>query len=141
MTRVGQGQPTHKTPPTFEPEAVELTLYFFARLRSIYGSAKFKKEWPTEADEKVAKREWARNIAKHTKEEINQAFDHCKRMIEKGEKDFMWPNVGMILSGCKKTLCPAHNQLPAPKESEEEKQKQRAWAKKLENMISARLAK
>lgn len=105
---------THQQPrKTFDQHTVDATQYFFARLRMIYGAGKFDATWPTDADLKMAKREWAESIAKHTKEELDSALSHAKENLH--SDDYAWPNVGLILSGNKRHLSAAHRLfLPEP---------------------------
>jgi len=119
MQKIAQGKPTPElTQRTFDQSTVDAVQYFFARIRTVYGVAKYNKTWPTEGDEKVAKREWAIQIGQYAKDEIDRGFAHTKTMIEKGSTDFMWPNVGLILSGCKRYLTASHKPvalgLPEP---------------------------
>jgi hypothetical protein len=82
MPKNGQNQVTAPlTQRTFDQDSVNLTQYFFARIRSVYGIAKFEKTWPTETDVKVAKREWCNNIGKFTKQEINKMLKGNMRKI------------------------------------------------------------
>ena len=114
-------QPQRKT---FDQHTVEAVQYFFARLKMIYGVSKFETQWPTDADLKMAKREWAENIGKLSKQEIDGALDNTKKNLH--EREWQWPNIGLILSGAKNNN-PAHRLfLPEPErnlESAEERAK------------------
>lgn len=74
---------------------------FFSLLRGLYGSAKYKQNWPTDMDEQLAKKLWAEKIEKHTEKELRLAIDHAQRMSIQGEDDWQWPNIGLILSGAR----------------------------------------
>ena len=109
---------------TFSQETIDAVQYFFARLKMIYGTSKFATHWPTDVDLKMAKREWAYDIARHSKEELDAALDNAKKHLS--ERDWSWPNIGLILSGAKNNN-PAHQLfLPEPErnlESAEERAK------------------
>lgn len=84
----------------FDQQTVDATQYFFAKLRIVYGASKFDTYWPTDTEVRQVKREWAEQIGRLTREEIDNAMDHAKRMMY--EEDWSWPNVGLILSGAKR---------------------------------------
>jgi hypothetical protein len=125
MPKIGQEKTiVESTQRTFDQYTVDATQYFFARVKTIYGALKFEKMWPTDIDLKAAKKEWATNIGKHTKEELDLALTNAKKMIENDEKDFIWPNIGLILSGAKRFLNASHRatfKLPEPPEVTEAK--------------------
>jgi len=60
-----------------------------------------------------------------------------------GDDDFMWPNVGLILKGCKRRLDPSHTylkrELPLP--PEEIERKRQAALNHLENIKNILRAK
>ena len=119
--------PTPKTsddkPRGFSDVEIQATKYFFGRLRTIYGAGKFNQQWPTEADLRLARREYAKEIGRHTKEEIDQALEHAKKQKTNGDPHFEWPDISRILAGAKRYACAAHREyLPPPPESEEKKQ-------------------
>lgn len=90
------------------------TRYFYQRLRAIYGAAKYKAAFPSAIDLQISRREYAKQIGEHSREQIDFALDNAKRQMEHGEPDFMWPNIALILSGLTLKNYPAHKCLIAP---------------------------
>lgn len=99
---------------------------FFEMLRAIYGAQKFSAQWPTVMDRQAAMTLWGDQIRNHTPEELRAAINHAQSMSTRGERDWQWPNIGLILSGAKNNN-PAHQLfLPEPErnlESAEERAK------------------
>jgi hypothetical protein len=88
---------------------------FFEMLRGVYGAAKCEAQWPTEEDRQAAIALWQVEIDKHTPEELRAAINNAIRMASNMEKDWQWPNIGLILSGAKRYSCAAHRPfLPPP---------------------------
>lgn len=75
--------------------------FFFRLLRGLYGNGKIQNAWPTDLDLQLAQKLWADDINRHTEQELRGAIDNAKKQIAKGEDDFGWPNIGVILSGAK----------------------------------------
>jgi hypothetical protein len=123
IPKIGQSQPiADVTRQTFDQATVDATQYFFAKIRSVYGVAKYEKSFPNDVDEKVSKREWASRIGKFSKQDINKAFEHAKDMLERNEEQWQWPNIGLILSAAKDLKTkkqPFRGALPEPAEARE----------------------
>lgn len=96
---------------------------FFELLAGIYGAAKMEREWPTEKDIQVRDAMWSEEIIKYSIDDLKSALDNAKIQAQHGEADFLWPNIGLILSGCKRYGNASHRFYIAPpkgqKESEE----------------------
>lgn len=91
--------------------------FFFKLLRGLYGAGKIANTWPTEMDMQLAQKLWQDEISQHTEEELKIAIDNTKRMMQSGDDEWNWPNVGMILSGAKIINHPSHKifkSLPEP---------------------------
>jgi hypothetical protein len=100
---------------------------FFQLLRGLYGASKMATAWPTDLDLQLAKKLWADQINKHTEQELRAAITNAQEQITKGEEEFSWPNVGLILSGTRRA--PSHQVfLPAPDETPEQKAARKASA-------------
>lgn len=111
----------------FTDEEQVATRYFYQRLRAIYGGAKFKSTFPTDLDLQLSRREFARLIGQHSRDQIDYALDHARLQIREGDPDFLWPNVALILSGLTLAKIPAHKQLTSPKPMTlEEREKSRS---------------
>jgi len=72
--------------------------FFFQMLRGIYGASKVSTTWPTDLDMQLAKKLWQAEIERHSEAELRAAIDHAKRMIGNCEDEWMWPNIGVILT-------------------------------------------
>jgi len=74
---------------------------FFELLRGIYGAGKYESQWPDSTHEEAAMILWSERIESYTEAELKSALDNAMRMSSSGEKDWQWPNIGLILSGVK----------------------------------------
>lgn len=98
------GQPETTTRPStseFTDHERDSTAYFFLRLQNLYGS-RYTAQFPEQEDIRLAKREWARQIGRYTRDQIHQMFEDVKRIQAAGDRKlaerFDWPNVGAILA-------------------------------------------
>ena len=66
----------------------------FARMRRIYGTAPCTWQWPTEADELQAKREWAARIGAFSRAEIDAGFE----VLIADRRAYPRPDIGLLLS-------------------------------------------
>lgn len=88
---------------------------FFELLRSIYGASKYSQQWPTDLDLQAAKTVWKQEIEKYTPDELRAAINNALVQASNGEADWQWPNIGLILSGCKRYANASHRIfLPEP---------------------------
>ena len=71
-------------------------------MKAVYGS-RFATAYPTEAEIKIAKREWARDIGRHSREDIDRIFGEVKRKQACGDQSMDWPDIGRILGVCADT--------------------------------------
>lgn len=93
---------------------------FFSMLAGTYGEAKIRGQWPTEFDEQTRNKIWEERICSLSLEELREAIDNATRQQEMGESEFMWPNIGLILSGSRRFNTASHRpHLPAPKGTKE----------------------
>ena len=87
--------------------------FFFELLRGQYGAAKLNSQWPTPEDLQLAIAQWRPNIEKHTEQELSGALAHARRMMATGDDEWMWPNIGLILSGARRINHPSHKEFPS----------------------------
>ena len=97
---------------------------FFARLKTIWGAGRYNQQWPTDAEERFSKRDWAAQIIERTPEEIEWALDNAKIQMMEQNPDFKFPSPEAVLSGCKRHLNASHKEnfplLPSPSEDSDE---------------------
>ena len=105
---------------------------FFELIRAIYGASRYEAQWPDETHEQAAKMLWMERIERHSESELKSALDNAQRMSSNGEKEWQWPNIGLILSGARRYNTAAHRTLLTGTESPEERQRKRDLA--LENV-------
>lgn len=82
--------------PIFSEAERDATAYFFLRLKNIYGG-KYLAAYPDEESVRLAKREWAKQIGQYSREDIDRMFDMVKQQQAKGDEEYQWPNIGLIL--------------------------------------------
>ena len=75
----------------------ELINRFFARLKVIYGAARYSSVFPDEAAEACAKREWGKDILRYSPHELLAKIQYAKAMSHKGQ--WRWLDIGLILAG------------------------------------------
>ena len=102
---------------------------FFELLQGVYGAAKIAREWPTEKDRQLRNQLWKDKICSYSIDELREAISNAQKQQSLAEKDFMWPNIGLILSGCKRHLNASHRTgeqvgLPPPKRNWKEEGKE-----------------
>lgn len=103
---------------------------FFELLRAIYGASRYEAQWPDKTHEDAAKKLWHDLISRHTEEELRGALDHAQKMASNGEKEWQWPNIGLILSGARRIGIPSHRLLLSGRErTPEEKEAMREDAR------------
>ena len=77
--------------------------YFFMRLSNMYGVSKIQSQWPDSESLRNAKREYAKDIGRFTREEISHAFDLAHKQKQEGSSRLDWPDVDAILGLIKNT--------------------------------------
>jgi len=103
---------------------------FFEMLAGQYGAGKMSAAWPTDLDMQLAKKLYSADIEKHSEQELSGALVNARRMMATGDDEWMWPNIGLILSGAKG---PRRNSpevqalLDAPPETPEQKASRLAY--------------
>lgn len=84
----------------FTDQERDSTGYFFLRLQNQY-PGKYQQQFPEEADIKLAKREWAKQIGQYTRDQIHEMFETVKRIRASADtklaEKFQWPDIGAIL--------------------------------------------
>lgn len=96
-------------------EGADKTELFFSLLAGVYGAAKMNSQWPTDFDVEARNALWGDQISSLPLSALRMAIDNATKQQEMGEKEFMWPNIGLILSGCKRYGTAAHKPyLPSP---------------------------
>ena len=67
------------------------------RLLNTYGAAKMQSQWPDEESLGLARREFGRQIAKYSRDEINNTFDLVHKEKRSGNSRFEWPDIDAII--------------------------------------------
>lgn len=83
--------------PEFSREERDRTGYFFLRLRTVFGS-RYALQYPTEQAIVAAKREWARQIGRYSREQIDAMFEAVKASQMAGSDEHQWPDVAKIIA-------------------------------------------
>ena len=136
--------------PTGDEERAKVN-YFFGLLRAMYGKARFESAWGTEEELRVAKRFWAGDIAKYSKQELERKVEFAKGMLH--HKDWRFPDVAVVLKGDRQTegqggmanlsYQPANKVMGAPRlsgPSKDELKAQRRITAKAYQIINSLLA-
>lgn len=103
-----------------------MTGYLFAKLLVLYANT-FYLVYPSEKEVKLAKREYARDIGKYSREQIDTAVKHLAKLAVSSDRQnriYREPNIPAILAMMDQTVrtCAAHELfLPEPPETEAEK--------------------
>lgn len=66
------------------------------RLKAVYG-AEFMRHFPDVESERMAKREWAKDIGQYSREQIDRMFAYARSEMARGNDDYRWLNIGTIL--------------------------------------------
>lgn len=101
VEQASQPKPTTTT-GQLTSEQRDSVAYFFLRMANVYGS-KYHQQWPNEEAIKLAKREWAEQIGKFSRGQIDAMFANAKAMLIAGDDEWRWPEIGRILSGVVET--------------------------------------
>ena len=88
---------TTTKPQTFSVEDKDAIAYFFLRLQNCYGVGRMQSQWPDLESLSLARREFGREIAKFTREQINEAFDLVHKEKRAGNDRFSWPDIDAII--------------------------------------------
>lgn len=93
---------TQNEQSTFSEHERLATGYLFMRLRAIYGNT-FKIHFTSKNSVRQTKREWAKDIGKYTRDQIDSGLDYVKEQLKNGNQDYKWPDVGQVIGsiGCK----------------------------------------
>ena len=67
------------------------------RLFNVYGASKMQTQWPDEESLSLARREFGRQIAKYSRDEINDTFDLVHKEKRSGNTRFEWPDIDAII--------------------------------------------
>ena len=95
---------------------------FFELLTGVYGAAKMSREWPSKKDQQIRNKLWEAQICAHSIDELSGAILNAEEQQTLGNEKFNWPNVGIILSGCKRHLMPSHREYLPPVRGQKEKE-------------------
>ena len=82
---------------TFSDDDKDAIAYFFMRLQNTYGTAKMQSQWPDSESLSLARREFGKQIAKFSREEMAEAFDLAHKEIRAGNVRFSWPDIDAII--------------------------------------------
>ena len=88
---------TTKKPQTFSSDDKDAIAYFFMRLQNVYGAAKMQSQWPDSESLTLARREFGKQIAKFSREEMAEAFDLVHKEKRSGNSRFSWPDIDAII--------------------------------------------
>lgn len=106
--------------------------FFFELLAGVYGRAKMHREWPTAEDVQIRNKLWEKEVEAYSEQELKGAIDNALIQQQNGFEEFMWPNVGLILSGCKRYSAASHREfIPPPKAEKVDKVDSRDFFDKL----------
>lgn len=127
-------KPTSQTPSQttsgrqisdFTDHERDVTGYLFVRFRAMYPS-KFYLIWPTEKELNLTKREFARDLGRYTRQQIDEAMAHIKNRMQEGDRGFAEPNVLkalQVLGELNTNKAMYQKFLPAPPEAPEDRTK------------------
>ena len=82
---------------TFSEDDKDAIAYFFMRLQNTYGTAKMQSQWPDSESLGLARREFGKQIAKFSREEMAEAFDLVHKEKRAGNSRFEWPDIDAII--------------------------------------------
>jgi len=82
---------------TFSDDDKDAIAYFFMRLQNTYGTAKMQSQWPDSESLSLARREFGKQIAKFSREEMAGAFDLVHKEKRAGNDRFSWPDIDAII--------------------------------------------
>ena len=82
---------------TFSDDDKDAIAYFFMRLQNTYGTAKMQSQWPDSEALSLARREFGKQIAKFSREEMAEAFDLVHKEKRSGNSRFEWPDIDAII--------------------------------------------
>jgi len=74
---------------------------FFSLLQAIYGADVIDRKWPTDLDKQLIKKLKEAQINALTNEEIRGAIDNASKEKGKGNDEFLFIDIDMILTGAK----------------------------------------
>ncbi len=83
------------------------------KLKNIYGNT-YDARYPDEEAVKMAKREYGKQIGRHTREAIHEAYEELKRLKQGGGKEYQFPDPDLVL-GLMKATWRAYLSLSDPK--------------------------
>lgn len=89
-----QGGQTQRAPLT--DEQIQIVGYFFARVRVIYGN-QYAINYPDETTEKLAKREYAREICSVTPEKLAKGFDVLHKQRQTNPEAWKFLDIDKII--------------------------------------------
>ena len=92
-----QPSTTTQRPQTFSDDDKDAIAYFFMRLQNTYGTAKMQSQWPDAESLSLARREFGKQIAKFSREEMAEAFDLVHKEKRAGNDRFSWPDIDAII--------------------------------------------
>ncbi len=87
---------------------------FFQLMAGVYGREKMHREWPTEEDVQIRNALWRDDILKYSPIDLRGAIDNARKQQQNGVESFLWPNVGLILSGCQRHINASHKPIQKP---------------------------
>jgi hypothetical protein len=91
---------------------------FFSLLQAVYGADTISRKWPTDLDKQLIKKLKEAQINALTHEEIRGAIDNASREKGKGNEEFLFLDIDLILTGAKRIGHPSHKSfaaLPEPR--------------------------
>ena len=82
---------------TFSDDDKDAIAYFFMRLQNTYGTAKMQSQWPDSESLSLARREFGKQIARFSREEMAEVFDLVHKEKRAGNSRFEWPDIDAII--------------------------------------------
>lgn len=100
---------------------------FYAKLRSVYGKAKYDSQFANTEDLNRSKRTWADDINELTSTQYKLGFAELQKKMKNGDQEYQWPDIGKVIGLCTRSerQCAAHK-LFLPQKPREVTPEQRA---------------
>ena len=81
------------------PEQSEVIDRFYRALKAIYGT-KFSSQFASAREVDQSKAMWGEDIIKHNENQLRECLRNAKKELMGGNRDYQWPNIGLILGYC-----------------------------------------
>lgn len=78
------------------PEHSEVIDRFYRALKAIYGT-KFSSQFASAREVDQSKTMWGEDIMKRNETQLRECLRNAKKELMGGNRDYQWPNIGLIL--------------------------------------------